>query len=147
MAGTRQTLLLAMTAIVVSRPAWSATPALCLAGVAWQGLAGDDASALRERLALALSSVGVEGAHTADGVWCSGISAETPGAQGQIFVQVMQSGATARVQLKVVDAATAATVYLRTVGCPSRDFPHGIDFETALESALLALHQSPELDG
>jgi hypothetical protein len=146
MVGTRP-MLLAIAATAVAGPAMATAPAtLCLAGMAWQGLTESDTSALRERMAQALTTVGVDETQPVDAMWCAGTSAEVASAQGQIFVQVIATGATARVQLKVVDAATAATVYLRTVGCPIRSFPGGIDFETAFEAALFALRRPSTSD-
>jgi hypothetical protein len=136
--------LLALAALVTIPAAAAARPALCVGGLAWHGLDDADAAAMREQLAQALASAGVEGEPTADTLWCDGSSVETIGSQGQIFIQVERRAVAARVQFKVVDGASAATIYLRTVGCPAHDFPAGVDFETPLESALLALHRPPD---
>lgn len=140
MTGARDTLL-AFAVLVAMPAAASARPELCVGGLAWYGLDDADAAVMREQLAHALVLAGVDGEPTADTLWCDGSTIETVGSQGQIFIQVERRAVAARVQFKVIDGANAATIYLRTVGCPARDFPYGIDFETPLESALLALHR------
>ncbi|MBN2358027.1 MAG: hypothetical protein JXR83_01150 [Deltaproteobacteria bacterium] len=140
-------LMFSIAAMATALPATAiGAPELCLAGLAWQGRGESDAGALRERLAQALAIVGIEGASDPETIWCAGDSIETVGLQGQVYVQIVRDQATTRVQLRVVDAATTFTIYQRTVGCPTNDFPQRIDFETALEKALHALRRPPTTD-